>query len=88
MELSKAFRPEEIAFAKHATPEAPSYAKENENEIMHWGIGCSIVRLKKHKLSGACRIKSFQYNGGPERTKKGSPEHFAGKVGANLLETF
>ena len=87
-ELPEAFRPEEIALAEDAPPETTSYAKNDKNEVVHWRIGCSIIGLEECKLSCARGIKSFQDHSGPEGTEKSSPEHFPGKVGANLLRNY
>ncbi len=84
-ELPKAFRPEEIALAECAPPNTSSHTKEDENKVVHWRIGRSVVRLEERKLSSARGVERFQDHSGPKRTEKSSPEHLAGKVGADFL---
>jgi len=85
-ESSKAFRPEEVAFAEKTTPQTPCYAKKYEHQVVDCRVRRPILGLVERKLTGTGGIESFEDCCSPKGAKKGSPEDLAREVCTDLLQ--
>ena len=84
-ELTKAFRPEEVAFAEYSTPQASCDTQEYEDEVMDWRIGCSVIGFIKRQFACTSGVECFQDHCSPEGAEKSTPKDLSRKIGADFL---
>ena len=83
--LTKAFGPEEVAFAEDSAPKASCDTQEDEDEVMDWRIRRSVVGLIKRQFACPCGIECFQYHCSPEGAEESTPKDLSRKIGADFL---
>ena len=85
LELTKAFGPEEVAFAEYSAPEASCDTQEDEDEVMDWRIGCSVIGLIKRQFTCTSGIECLQDHCSPEGAEESTPKDLSRKIGADFL---
>ena len=85
LELTKAFGPEEVAFAEYSAPKASCDTQEDEDEVMDWRIGCPVVGLIKCQFPCTSGIECFQDHCCPEGAEESTPKDLSRKIGADFL---